>query len=200
MVVAIAIISCSQDNEQLLTEANSIENLAKSSNEVSALYFDLLANHFQNPEAFNELSLETKIDLYEYKYDRFLNENDLTSDQIQAIDGLKVFVKNLEFDSELELSNDKVTSVWSNFDFEQGAFLLFHLGNSSGDYESSIQSDEVSRCWWCWRRVITNPCHEEFVDGESIGFYQTEQMQRHGLFGIRNSSRDKDAVLMPCGS
>jgi hypothetical protein len=167
----------------------------KSSSSLSDLYFELLKDHFTNPEAFIELSLEMRVDLYEFKYDRFIENNDLTIEQVEAVLELKSHVQEVENNKELELSNDLVNTIYSNFSYEQGTFLIGYLGNSPIDYDPPTQTEG---CWFCWRRVITTPCHEEFRDGESIGFYQTETMERHGAFGVRNSSRDIENVIMPC--
>lgn len=195
MLLAITVISCSKENEVLQPETNSNENSMKSSIDMSALYLEIIENHFTNPESFDELSIETKINLYEYKYDKFIDENDLTSNQIAAVNGLKTYIQELEFNEERELSNSEVAAVWSNFEFEQGVFLLTHLGNSEGDYNNPPNQVE---CWWCWEQDgVVQPCHEEFRGGESIGFYQTVRIIRRGAFGIRNRSRDYLA-LAPC--
>jgi hypothetical protein len=196
MVMSILVVSCSRENEQVETESDSVESVTKSSNILSELYFDLIKNHFTNPKDFDNLPLITKINLYEYKDDIFLSENTLTGDQTDAVENLIEYVQNLEFE-DYDLPNESVIAIYSNFNYEQGTFLLCHLGNSPGDYEPPTQTEG---CWWCHRRTITKSCHEVFVDGESIGFYQEETMLRHGIFGIRNSSRDQPGVLMPCDS
>jgi hypothetical protein len=56
MASVIIITSCSQENEQLLTKENSVENSMKSSSNISVLYLKLIANHFTNPESFDNLS------------------------------------------------------------------------------------------------------------------------------------------------
>lgn len=157
------------------------------------MYFDLLESNFQKSNQYDNLPLDVKVDLWEFKYNRFLNENNLTSDQIAAVQDLKSYVKAVELDSDLELSKESIINIYENFDFEDGTFLLGHLGNSQEDYINTIQKG----CWWCWEIIdVTNPCHVEYINGEAIGFYQTVTVQRRGAFGIRGTVLTD--ILMPC--
>lgn len=56
MAMAIVIASCSKENEVLPNEENSIENLMKSSNDISTLYDQVIESHFSNPDYFDNLS------------------------------------------------------------------------------------------------------------------------------------------------
>lgn len=178
--ISLTTLSCSEDNNE-------------TTNDVSTLYFDLLASNFQKSNQYDNLPLDVKVDLWEFKYNRFLNENNLTLGQIVAVQDLKNYVATLEFDADLELSEGSLINVYENFDFEDGTFLLAHLGNSQEDYTNAIQKG----CWWCWDITeVTNPCHVDYVNGEAIGFYQTVTVQRRGVFGIRGEV--KENILLPC--
>lgn len=69
-----------------------------------------------------------------------MDENELTNGQLDAVQGLKVYVHELEYQSELELTNEEIVAVWNNFSYEEGTFLLGHLGNSTGDYNPPNQT------------------------------------------------------------
>lgn len=196
MAIAILIASCSIENEQTSPEKDALELNAKSSNSLSDLYFELIKNHFTKPKDFDNLPLATKVDLYEFKYDLFMNENILTEDQKEAVKGLKTYVQNLDFEA-YDLPNDKVIDVYSKFDYVQGTFLLGHLGNSPIDYDPPI---ETYGCWWCWVVIeVTNPCHMEYVDGQPIGYYETVTAERRGIFGIATGEIQTN-ILQPCGN
>jgi hypothetical protein len=123
--------------------------------------------------------------------DRFIDDNELTSDQLNSIQILKDFNQGVNSLDELEIQKE----LLQKFDFKTTTILLGQLANQQEDLSLNTKS-----CWWCWEVVgVTNPCHMEYRNGEAIGYYQTITVQRRGAFGIKNGA-PMTGILAPCGT
>lgn len=116
-----------------------------------------------------------------YKYDRFITDNDFSSDQLSTIDLVRNHVTTLNFDdreagnySTSLVIDEKITDV---FNFETSQFLLFHLTNGSDDLVTN-------GCFWCFDEIDRTPYEPEVVDGLYTGDYTMTMTTRVRRFWI----------------
>jgi hypothetical protein len=171
-----------QDNQGFQTK--SVEFNAEDT------YYSIIANTESGMTQFDALIVSQKQDVWVFKYTRFKNDNSLNGLQVEAIDELLSFVDASDFNEGNEvLENSLESDVRALFTEEQSDFLLFTLENGLEDVEVSL------KCFWCRQWEETAPCHEEFVNGESIGFY-TSGTSTTRRFWFRTNREFN--VLRPC--
>ncbi|PQJ32989.1 hypothetical protein BST92_14130 [Nonlabens arenilitoris] len=162
-------------------------------------YWSILRNTESGMAQFDALTNEQKQAVWVFKYDRFIADNTLITDQLAAVNVAKDYVSTVDFSAEPNESNlDAIESqLAAEFDEDTKNFLLLTLENSPIDIGAAGNNNQTEGCFWCWDIVsVDQPCHEEFVDGESIGFYATVTLQRRRFF-IGGTRRFPNR-LVPC--
>jgi hypothetical protein len=137
----IAFISITTSCEQDLQSDTTVN--AKSGFNAEATYHSILDNTESGMQQFDVLTNSQKVAVWEFKYERFKDNNTLSIDQIAAIDVAINLIKNISFsegnETAEQATDDEIRNV---FDSETADFLLLTLENNGSDVGTE-------GCFWC---------------------------------------------------
>jgi hypothetical protein len=184
------VTSCQKDNiNEESTELKVLSEL-NSFDEKSA-YLNLINNPDKALEIYDQYSEQEATSIWLYKYELFESTNTLSTEQKAAIDDAKIFVIENEITSGDINEEDQtllITTIEKAFTTEQ-SLLIYHFENDFIEVKSRPFFGDTFE--------LNQGCHEEFVNGESIGFYEVITVRRY-RFGIRTRIWNSHGV--PCGT
>lgn len=198
VLITMLITSCEQEN--IAQENNDFQKSATFDAETT--YWSILGNTESGMDQFNALTNEQKQDVWEFKYDRFIGDNSLSSSQLAAVNIAKDYVEVLDF-SEPEYPTDlfkiTVNQVFSAFESNQSVSLMFGLDNSDdtfGDVSNNQNQTEADR-YTGFTYQLDSPCHAQVIGGEVTDTpVETVTIRRYRR-GKLIESRQMD---VPCGT
>lgn len=185
LCITLFLISCSSDSDSaVLEESNQSESFTKSEFNSGLAYQALSSSSDMWADYFEYSNIE-KREIWLFKFNRFKNENDLTSDQISVVDALISDV-NAEPTEEFRpvFTASRKQQVYDNFHGITASHLIYVIPNPEDDY--STDGDK-------WRVISAGDCTAETnTDGEATGdFFRVAEVEEIG--GNRSGQ-----ALIPC--
>ncbi|MGB5981083.1 MAG: hypothetical protein WBG46_02960 [Nonlabens sp.] len=197
LILSISLITSCDTEETELTEEKQIETYAKSSGFDPKTIFDEVINDTTNVDGikvYDELSDQQKTNVFVYKYQQFKSDNVLNANQKSSIDDLIAYYSNnFRIEEDIKVQPE-IDAVFENFSVFQSVSLIGFVGNNPVDPEPETVTDEH---YTGFTYQLKSSCHEEFVDGESIGFYETITVRRYRDGYLKETWKN---TLQPCGN
>lgn len=195
--MSISLITSCDTNEVELTEEQQIEFLAKNSGFDPKAIFDEVINDTTNVDGikvYDELSDQQKTNVFVYKYQKFKSDNVLNLNQKSAIDDLIAYYSNnIRIEEDIKVQPE-IDAVFENFNVFQSVSLIGFVGNNPVESGPATSTDED---YTGFTYELKSECHEEFVDGESVGFYETITVRRYRNGRLKETWKN---TLQPCGN
>ncbi|EAS19597.1 hypothetical protein BBFL7_00143 [Flavobacteria bacterium BBFL7] len=177
----ILITSCEQE---IIAQDNN--DFQKSGTfDAETTYWSILGSTESGMDQFDALTNEQKQAVWVFKYDRFIADNALTTDQLAVVNVAKDYVNTVDFSAEPNESNlDAIESqLAAEFDEDTKNFLFLTLENSPIDIGAAGNNNQTEDCFWCYDPIdeaIKGDCMPEYdSDGNHTGgFVRTTQSRR----------------------
>lgn len=192
MFILLAIVtSCVTESPEQEVE---LETFQKSAGfDAGYIYFESL----KDEEPTDGLYLYDKLDpsekaaVWVFKYSLFKNNAVLNNEQSNAIDDMISFYMENDFKEEDVNGQIYKDEVFDAFDPFTSNSLVGFLNN-----DPTTPPTETDDKYTGFTYELKSPCHEEFVNGESIGFYESITVRRY----VRGNLKEKSKTIQPCGN
>ena len=162
IILVLAVASCSQE------QSESIE----VQNDYSQLYYKLINNGGQkNGIDFDNFNNQEKLGVWEFKFDLYLSDYNLSNSQKDAILLTKKAIRDYyETGDSADLDLAEAT-LRNNFNGDQIGFMMYTLHNYE---QNSIQKNTLSEegCFWCDEVISYGECcaYTDPSDGSIVDF------------------------------
>lgn len=192
-IMAFMTLLTSCDKDDINEDSNELMVLNELNGfDAKTAYLKLVDNPDQALQIYDEYTEQEATSIWLYKYELFESTITLTTEQKTAIEEAKIFVIQNEItsgDVNEEDQTSLINTIEDVFTTEQSLFLIYHFENDFTEVKSRPFFGDTFE--------LNQGCHEEFVNGESIGFYEVITVRRY-RFGIR--TRIWRSHWVPCGT
>jgi len=193
--------SCSKDTEnEMIEDSNNLspqsllENYGQTAGksfDAEAAYYRLLQSNNMINDLKNRYSASQQSEIWKFKYDRYLNENqiNLTTNQIHMVNNLKIFVDNVNLFERTENFINEINTIVADTenafpenDARTATLLTGSLENNEFDVPVNPSTGEPKAlaCFWCTEFTGgSSPCVLDLETGE---FQTTFEVQDYVFF------------------
>jgi len=178
--------SCSKDTEnEMIEDSNNLspqsllENYGQTAGksfDAEAAYYRLLQSNNMINDLKNRYSASQQSEIWKFKYDRYLNENqiNLTTNQIHMVNNLKIFVDNVNLFERTENFINEINTIVADTenafpenDARTATLLTGSLENNEFDVPVNPSTGEPKAlaCFWCNETTSEGDCTMDSSNG-----------------------------------